>query len=69
MSKNKNWGLCDIDYNKCFSKGAICRLNPNSGFVMEHTGQGKKEPFRNKDCSHFKKDNETLSEYEKVRNK
>ena len=61
-----DWGLCDIDQKNCFGAGAICKQNKKDGFVQTHKGQGKKEPFRNKDCSHFKKTSTTLSEYEKA---
>lgn len=59
--------MCDIDYKKCFVKGAICRLNKMAGFQTnyDYANPRVKQPFRNKDCSHFKKDKDTLSENEK----
>ena len=61
----KNWGVCDLDCTACFGAGAICKSGPHRKFDVSHKGQGKKEPFRNRDCSHFKKDHNTLSEWEK----
>lgn len=63
-----NFGLCDIDNKECFAKGAICRLNKISGFQTEYDycNPKKKMPFRNEKCSHFKINENILSEYEKV---
>lgn len=61
------FGVCGKDGGKCYPKGAICRLSPSpKHFAMQHKGQGKRQPLRNKECCHFKKDANTLSDWEKV---
>lgn len=60
------FGLCDIDKQNCYPKGAICRLNRAAGFQTntDYTNPGKKNPFRNKKCCHYKHNAEALSELE-----
>lgn len=62
----ENWGICDIDYTHCFGKGAICKQSPTpQHFTFIQKGQGKKEPLRNNECSHYKKSANQPSENEK----
>lgn len=60
------FGICDIDKEKCYSNGCICRLNKIAGFQTnyDYSNPQVKQPFRNKKCSHYKKDINSLSENE-----
>jgi hypothetical protein len=57
VRKHLLFGMCCIDSRQCYSKGAICRLNPVAGFQSEYDYSNPRilKPLRNKDCSNFRK--------------